>query len=243
MTLDNPGKLNATDARCTPNSPGCSASSTTTTASRRWSSPAPVTRSRRAAHLDWIAEQVHNYELVMSVWREAGDIVRTMIDCDTPIVSAINGVAVGAGLAVGLMADVSVINESARLTDGHIRLGVAAGDHAVAIWPLLCGLAKAKYYLMTADFLDGREAERIGLVSRAVPADEVLPTAMSIAERLARGPRDATRLTKRALNHWLRQSLPNFEASLAYEMLNFMGPDPVEGLAALRESRPPEFGK
>ena len=190
--------------------------------------------------LDWIAEQVGNYAQTIRVMREAGDIVRTMIDCDTPIVSAINGVAVGAGLAVALMADISIINEDARLTDGHIRLGVAGGDHAVAIWPLLCGMAKAKYYLLTADFLDGREAERIGLVSKAVPADEVLSTALGVADKLAAGPVDATRMTKRALNHWLRQALPNFEASLAYEMLNFLGPDAAEGLAALQEKRSPD---
>ncbi|MET0910408.1 MAG: enoyl-CoA hydratase-related protein, partial [Ilumatobacteraceae bacterium] len=135
--------------------------------------------------LDWISEQVGNYTQTIKVMREAGDIGRTMIDCDTPIVSAINGVAVGAGLAVALMADVSVINEDAKLTDGHIRLGVAGGDHAVAIWPLLCGMAKAKYYLLTADFLDGREAERIGLVSKAVPADEVMSTALGVADKLA----------------------------------------------------------
>ena len=128
------------------------------------------------------------------------------------------------------------------MTDGHIRLGVAGGDHAVAIWPLLCGMAKAKYYLLTADFLDGREAERIGLVSKAVPAGEVMSTALGVAVKLAAGPVDATRMTKRALNHWLRQALPNFEASLAYEMLNFLGPDAAEGLAALREKRSPAFG-
>ncbi len=191
--------------------------------------------------LDWIAEQVGNHAQTMRVMKEAGDIVRTMIDCDTPIVSAINGVAVGAGLAVALMADISVIDETARLTDGHIRLGVGAGDHAVAIWPLLCGMAKAKYYLLTADFLDGREAERIGLVTKAVPADEVMSTALGIAEKLAAGPVGATRLTKRALNHWLRQALPNFEASLAYEMLDFLGPDAREGLTALQEKRRPDF--
>jgi enoyl-CoA hydratase len=191
--------------------------------------------------LDWIAEQVGDYAQTIRVMKEAGDIVRTMIDCDTPIVSAINGVAVGAGLAVALLADISVINEDTRLTDGHIRIGVAAGDHAVAIWPLLCGMAKAKYYLLTADFLDGREAERIGLVSKAVPADDVLPTALGIADRLAAGPVDATRMTKRALNHWMRQALPNFEASLAYEMLNFLGPDAAEGLAALQGKRRPSF--
>lgn len=242
ITLDDPAKLNATDAethlqlsrvfRAVDDDPTARAVVVT----------GAGTAFSAGGDLDWISEQVGDYRQTMQVMREAGDIVRTMVDCDTPIVSAINGVAVGAGLAVALMADVSVIAEDARITDGHIRLGVGAGDHAVAIWPLLCGMAKAKYYLLTADFLDGHEAERIGLVSKAVPAGEVLPTALGIAERLAAGPVDATRLTKRALNHWLRQALPNFEASLAYEMLNFLGPDAAEGLAALREKRRPDFG-
>jgi enoyl-CoA hydratase len=242
VTLDNPGKLNATDAAMHAELARLFRDIDTDDSVRAVVITGAGTAFSAGGDLDWIAEQVGDYTQTMRVMREAGDIVRTMIDCDTPIVSAINGVAVGAGLAVALMADVSIIDENARLTDGHIRLGVAAGDHAVAIWPLLCGMAKAKYYLLTADFLDGREAERIGLVSRAVPAAEVLPTALGIAERLARGPRDATRLTKRALNHWLRQALPNFEASLAYEMLNFLGPDAAEGLAALQDKRPPEFG-
>ena len=131
---------------------------------------------------------------------------------------------------------------AAKFTDGHLRLGVAAGDHAVAIWPLLCGMAKAKYYLMTADFIDGAEAERIGLVSKAVDGDDVLPEALRIAQTLATGPNDAIKFTKRALNHWLRQALPAFGASLAYEMLNFLGGDAAEGLAALRNRRSPEFG-
>jgi enoyl-CoA hydratase len=242
LTLDDPDRLNATDGpthaqlarvfRAIDDDPMVGAV-VVTGAGRAFSA---------GGDLDWIAEQVGDYAQTMRVMREAGDIVRTMIECDTPVVSAINGVAVGAGLAVALLADVSIIDESARLTDGHLRLGVAAGDHAAVIWPLLCGMAKAKYYLLTSDFLDGREAERIGLVSKAVPADQVLPTALDVAERLARGPRDATRLTKRALNHWLRQALPGFEASLAYEMLNFLGPDAAEGLAALKERRAPDFG-
>jgi enoyl-CoA hydratase len=242
VTLDNPGKLNATDAAMHAELARLFRDIDSDDSVRAVVVTGAGAAFSAGGDLDWIAEQVGNYTQTMRVMREAGDIVRTMIDCDTPIVSAINGVAVGAGLAVALMADVSIIDENARLTDGHIRLGVAAGDHAVAIWPLLCGMAKAKYYLLTADFLDGREAERIGLVSRAVPAAEVLPTALDIADRLARGPRDATRLTKRALNHWLRQALPNFEASLAYEMLNFLGPDAAEGLAALQDKRTPDFG-
>ena len=241
ITLSNPGKLNATDA-------GLHAELSTIFADVHASPEVRAvvvtgegTAFSAGGDLDWIGEQVGNYERTMSVMREAGDIVRTMIECDTPIISAINGVAVGAGLAVALMADISIIDQDTKLTDGHLRLGVAAGDHAVAIWPLLCGMAKAKYYLLTSDFIDGREAERIGLVSKAVPAAEVLPEALAIADRLARGPRQATALTKRALNHWLRQALPNFEASLAYEMLNFLGPEATEGLAALRERRRPEF--
>jgi len=174
-------------------------------------------------------------------WREAGDIVYNMINLDKPIVSAINGVAVGAGLAVALMADVSIAAENMRITDGHIRLGVAAGDHSVIIWPLLCGMARAKYYLLTADFIEGKEAERIGLVSLCVPAEKLMDKAFEVAGKLARGPQQAVRFTKRALNNWLRMFGPAFDASLALEMLGFFSDDLAEGVAALKERRTPSF--
>src|SRR5438093_12128057 len=142
-----------------------------------------------------------------------------MISLDKPFVSAINGVAVGAGLVVAMMADISIMSETARFTDGHTKLGVVAGDHAAILWPLLCGMAKAKYYLLTSDFLDGKEAERIGLVSLCAPAAEVLPKAMDVADRLAQGSQLSIRWTKRALNNWLRQAGPIFDQSLALEML------------------------
>ena len=173
--------------------------------------------------------------------REASDLVYNIINLDKPVVSAINGPAVGAGLVVALLADVSIISETARITDGHTRLGVAAGDHAAILWPLLCGMAKAKYYLLTSDFLDGREAERIGLVSRAVPAEKVMDVAWTVAESLARGSQTSIRFTKRALNNWLRQAGPIFDQSLALEMLTFMGEDVREGLRAIREKRAPSF--
>jgi enoyl-CoA hydratase len=191
--------------------------------------------------LDMVIGQVGDFKQIAAIAKEAADLVYNIVNCEKPVVSAINGVAVGAGLAAALMADISVIAEDARLTDGHLRLGVGAGDHAAIIWPILCGMAKAKYYLMTADFINRVEAERIGLVTRAVPKDEVLPTALAIAERLALGSQSAIRLTKRALNHWLRSAMPAFEASLAYEMFGFLGPDAAEGLAALQEKRAPSF--
>jgi enoyl-CoA hydratase len=173
--------------------------------------------------------------------REASDIVYNMINLDKPVVSAINGVAVGAGLVVALMADISIIAENVRFTDGHTRLGVVAGDHAAILWPLLCGMAKAKYYLLTSDFIDGREAERIGLVSLCVPPAELLPKAFEVADKLALGSQQAIRWTKRSLNNWLRMAGPIFDQSIALEMLTFMGEDVREGLQAIREKRPPNF--
>jgi enoyl-CoA hydratase len=191
--------------------------------------------------LEMIEAMAGNPANIARAWKEAGDIVYNMMNCDTPIISAINGVAVGAGLAVAIMADISIASEAMRITDGHLRLGVAAGDHAVAIWPLLCGMAKSKYYLMTADFIDGREAERIGLVSLCVPPDQLMPKAMEVAQKLARGPQQALRFTKRALNNWLRVAGPAFDASLAMEMMNFYGADVREGAKAVKEKRQPKF--
>lgn len=191
--------------------------------------------------LDMVEGQVNNYAAVARVRREAGAIVYNMLNCPKPIISAINGVAVGAGLAVAIMADISVASRSARLTDGHARLGVGAGDHAAIIWPLLCGMAKAKYYLLTSEFIDGAEAERIGLVSMAVEQDEVVRTALDLAAKLAAGPQDAIAWTKYSLNNWLRVAGPIFDTSLNLEMLNFFSPDVAEGLAALREKRAPRF--
>lgn len=191
--------------------------------------------------LEMIERMTRSFEATVEQWRDAAAIVEAMVASTKPIVSAINGVAVGAGLAVALLADVSIAAESARFSDGHARLGVAAGDHAALLWPLLCGLAKAKYYLLTADFVDGPEAERIGLVTRCVPDDRVLDEALAVADRLAAGSATAQQWTKRVLNQWLRQSAAVFGESLALEMLGFMGPDAKEGLAALREHREPRF--
>ena len=191
--------------------------------------------------LEMIEEMSADYRATLVQWRDAGAIVEHLLAARKPVVSAINGVAVGAGLAVALLADVSVMGESARLSDGHARLGVAAGDHAALVWPLLCGMAKAKYYLMTADFVSGPEAERIGLVTRCVPDDDVLPEALAIAGRLAQGSATAVQWTKRVMNQWLRQALPAFGESLALEMLGFLGPDVHEGMAAVRERRSPRF--
>ena len=188
-----------------------------------------------------IRDIMSDFEVRARGWKEARDIVYNMINCSKPVVSAMRGVAVGAGLVCGLLADVSIATADCRIIDGHTRLGVAAGDHAAIIWPLLCGMAKAKYYLLLCEDLRGAEAERIGLVSLAVEDTELDARALAVATRLAEGAQSAIRWTKYALNNWLRQAGPIFDSSLALEFLSFGGPEVKEGLASHLEKRPPHF--
>ena len=190
---------------------------------------------------DMIEEIMDDFEVRARVMREARDIVFNLIDCSKPIVSAMRGPAVGAGLVCGLLADISIATPETRIIDGHTRLGVAAGDHAAIVWPLLCGMARAKYYLLLCETLTGAEAERIGVISLTVPDAELDAKALEVAEKLANGAQAAIRWTKHALNNWLRSAGPAFDASLALEFLGFTGPEAREGLASHRERRPPRF--
>ena len=188
-----------------------------------------------------VEQMADRFEVRTRVWREARDLVYNVINCSKPIVSSMHGPAVGAGLVAGLLADISIAANDARIIDGHTRLGVAAGDHAAIVWPLLCGMAKAKYYLLLCEAVSGAEAERIGLVSLAVDASELMPKALEVATRLAQGSQSAIRWTKYALNNWLRMAGPTFDTSLALEFMGFSGPDVREGISSLRERRTPDF--
>ena len=184
---------------------------------------------------------VENYELRMQAMKEARNIVYGMINCSKPIISAIRGWAVGGGLACALMADISIAAKDAKIMDGHTKIGVAAGDHATIIWPLLCGMAKSKYYLMCCEQLDGAEAERIGLVSLAVDDAELDAKSIEVASKLADGAPAAIRWTKYALNNWLRQAGPIFDTSIALEFIGFAGPEGKEGIGAFLEKRDAKF--
>jgi enoyl-CoA hydratase len=190
-----------------------------------------------------VSEMLHHETVRNRVMREARDLVYGIIDCDKPIVSAINGAAVGAGLSIALLADISICAREAKLIDGHTRIGVAAGDHAAVIWPLLCGMAKAKRALLLCETITGEEAERIGLVSSCVAAGDLMSAAGKVAVDLAKSSRNAVAWTKRSLNHWLRAMLPAFEHSLASEILGFAGADAHEGLRAAIEKRAANFQK
>jgi len=133
------------------------------------------------------------------------------------------------------------VSKTARINDAHVKLGMVAGDHAAIIWPLLCGMARAKRHLLLNDTLSGEEAERIGLVSMCVEDGEVYDKAREVAARLAGGAQTAIRWTKYTLNNWLRAAGPNFDLSLALASLSLGGPDLKEGIAAMVEKRKPNF--
>jgi enoyl-CoA hydratase len=191
--------------------------------------------------LGLVEEMVGDWNARIRGWREARDIVYNVINCSKPIVAAIEGPAVGAGLSAAMVSDIVIVGRTARIIDGHTRLGVAAGDHSAIVWPLLCGMAKAKYYLLLCETVTGEEAERIGLASVCVDDDKVIEVARGACERLARLSPTAVRWTKYALNNWLRAAGPTFDASLALEFMGFSGPDIGEGVAALRDRRRASF--
>jgi enoyl-CoA hydratase len=190
---------------------------------------------------EMIERIIADHDFRMTMWKEGRQLVENIIACGKPIVSAISGAAAGGALASALLADISIAGRTAKIVDGHTSFGICADDHAVIIWPLLCGMAKAKYYLLTNEPLTGEEAERIGLVSLVVDDDQVDAKALQVAEKLARGAPEALRFTKHSLNAWLKTAWPAFEASLAFGILGFGGREPVEGLAALQQKRPPNF--
>ncbi|MGU3498659.1 enoyl-CoA hydratase/isomerase family protein [Mycobacterium sp. C31M] len=187
-----------------------------------------------------IDRQIEDYGYRMRIMRESRELFYNILGCSKPIISAIHGPAVGAGLVVALMADISIAAHDARIIDGHTRLGVAAGDHAV-VWPLMCGMPKAKYLLLTCKEISGQAAADAGLVSLSVPKEELLEKAREIAGELSSGAQEAIRWTKYSLNQWYRQSGPIFDVSLGLEFLGFGGPEVVEGVSSHRERRKPVF--
>jgi enoyl-CoA hydratase len=191
--------------------------------------------------LEMEQQMMSDATLRMAMWKDARDLVMNILECNKPIVSAINGAAAGGGAVGALMADISIAARSAFIVDGHTRLGVAAGDHAAFLWPMLCGMAKAKYYLLTCDRISAEEAERIGLITMCVDDDKLEAKSLEVASKLANGAPSAIRWTKYALNNWLRANWPIFDASLALETLGFTGHEVREGSKSLQEKRPPQF--
>jgi enoyl-CoA hydratase len=178
----------------------------------------------------------------MIPFREVRRLVSNLLEIEQPVIAAVNGDGAGLGATIPLFCDITVMAENARLADTHVRMGLVAGDGGVVIWPWLVGMAKAKEYLLTGDWIDGKEAERIGLVNYAVAQEQVLPRAMEIAGRLARGAPLALRWTKYCVNKVLRDHVNlALDSSMFLEAITMSSEDLDEAARAFFEKRKPTF--
>ena len=193
--------------------------------------------------LDMLQQNMVDWEAYSAQWKVARDLIGGIVHCSKPIVSAINGAAVGAGLSIALLADIPIAARSARLLDGPLRLGLAAGGHATLAWPLLNGMARARHLLLADEFIRGEDAESMGLVSMVVDDDALERVSLDVAVRLSALSPSAVQWTKLAINSWLRAAGPVFDASLGFELVTMRGPDFAEGLQSLLARRKPEFRK
>jgi len=167
---------------------------------------------------------------------------QNILEVPQPIVVAVNGDAVGLGATLALFCDVSVIANTAKFGDTHVKVGLVAGDGGAVVWPLLIGPARAKEFLMRGRLVNGEEAFGLGLVNHCAPADEVLAKATALAEELASLPPLAVRWSKLSVNKWLKHQLNLIlDASVAYEMLSMNSKDHHEAAMAFIEKRPPQF--
>jgi enoyl-CoA hydratase len=174
--------------------------------------------------------------------KETKEIVDHLLDCSIPVISAVKGYAMGLGATVALLADIVVAGRSATFADTHVKMGVGAGDGGQVIWPLLMGVNRAKYHLMTGDGITGEDAERAGLVNFLVDDESVLDKALEVADRLAAGPSLAISASKVAINQYIKMvSNLVLPYSFAMEIQTFRSADAKEAASAFQEKREPEF--
>jgi enoyl-CoA hydratase len=177
-----------------------------------------------------------------SMMREARQIVDNLLDCEKPVVSAVQGYAMGLGATIALLCDVVVAARGATFADTHVRMGIGAGDGGQVIWPLLIGVNRAKYFLMTGERLGAEEAERLGLVNFVVDDNEVVERALEIAGRLAAGPALAISASKVPINKYIKMvSNLVLPLSLNLEEACMRSQDAREAGTAFREKREPRF--
>ncbi len=192
--------------------------------------------------IDWMQAMIDDPAMFERTAVEAKRIVFSLLDLEQPIIARVNGPAVGLGATIALFCDIIIAAEDATIADPHVRMGLVAGDGGAVIWPQLIGYARAKEFLMTGEFLDGRRAAELGLINYAVPADELDAKVDAFADRLAAGATKAIRWSKVSANIGLKQLAHSImDASIAYEALSNQTADHREAVAAFREKRKPDF--
>ena len=169
-------------------------------------------------------------------------IIHSMLDLEKPLVARVNGHAMGLGATLVLLCDVAFMVETARIADPHVGIGMSAGDGGSLLWPLLLGFARARHHLLTGDPLTGAQAAELGLIHKAVTAEQLDEEVDAyVARLLAAAPR-ALSATKRSINMLLRQMIGGLaEAHVGLEQLTMNTHDHREALLAAKGKRPPAF--
>lgn len=175
---------------------------------------------------------------------DAKRIVFTLLDIEKPVIARVNGAAVGLGATVALLCDVVFADETAKIGDPHVKVGLVAGDGGAVIWPQLLGFARAKEYLMTGRLLSGAEAAAIGLVNHAVPAEELDARVDSFCEELMGGNTQAIRWTKVTVNLELKRiAHALMDPGIAYEAVTARSQAHREAVQSLKAQIEAKRGK
>ncbi|MEM9939927.1 MAG: enoyl-CoA hydratase-related protein [Pseudomonadota bacterium] len=191
---------------------------------------------------DWFDEQISDPGKFRDIAWEAKRIVTSILDMEKPIICRLNGAAAGLGATIALLCDMIVADETARIGDPHVKVGLVAGDGGAVIWPQLIGFAKAKELLMTGDLLTAKEAQDLGLINYAVPADQLDTKVNELVTKLQGNPKWAVRWTKTVTNIPLRAlAAQMMDASVGWESVSNYMDDRKEAVDAFREKRAPKL--
>jgi enoyl-CoA hydratase len=192
--------------------------------------------------LEFLDHCIKNPKAFDDVAVEGKRIIYSMLDCEKPIIGKINGHAAGLGATLALFCDIIFAAEHAKISDPHVRVGLAAGDGGAVIWPQLIGYARAKEYLMTGNAIGAVDAARMGLINYAVPADELDARVDAFVRQLLNGATAAIRATKVSINVGLKQLAHTvLETSTALEQLSNRSPEHRTAIDAMLKKETPVF--
>lgn len=192
--------------------------------------------------MDWFDSMIDDPAKFRAIGPEAKLIVSSLLDLEKPIICRLNGAAAGLGATIALLCDIIVASDKAVIGDPHVKVGLVAGDGGAVIWPQLIGYAKAKELLLTGDLLSAQEAQELGLINYAVPADQLDQKITELTSKILGNPRWAVRWTKTCTNLPLKDIANRvMDACIGYETLSNSMADRREAVAAFREKRQPNY--
>ena len=205
-----------------------------------------LNKLEQLAHLDitddntvWARDEQRQWQLQHELFER---MYWTLVDLPLPVIAAVNGPAIDAGLDLSCMCDIRIASETATFAESFVRVGIVPGDGGAWLLPRAVGMAKASEMAFTGEPISAQEALACGLVSRVVAADQLLPTARALAAKIAANPGAVMRMTKRLLREGQSASLASLlELSAGYQAIAHKTADHREAVTAFIEKRAPQF--